>query len=260
MDLENEIEPSILQVRASQDLQASERTRDVATISSHGLLSVLTCWMVCKHKAKEKNKAAAMLGGMLCCKATMPDRVSFFVAGLIPDVQGSCPDALRGKSCSHIAEVVHVCEHPDETLAADRSLHLVRILECAGIRYLRCNACARLVNLILADLAATIDTRMIAEPSAGTDPLKLPTLRTPDGNERRMDEDKRKHLTQKLCSKRKSGHASAIAGSVQVESKRLRYWNAQEPLTPCPSSDPHRPPITKTLLEVICCLASLLRC
>ena len=260
MDLDDEIEPSILQVRGSQGrLQASERTRDVATMSSHGLLSVMTCWMCCKHKTTEKSKAAAMLGGMLSCKATIPDRLSSFVAGHIPDVQGLCPDALLGRSCSHISEVVHVCEHPDETLAADRNLHLVRILECAGIRYLRCNACARLVNLLLVDLAATIDTRM-AEPSAGIDPCRLPTLRTPAGNERRMDEDKRKYLTQELCRKRKSGHANAIASSIQVESKRLRYWHSQEPMTPCPSSEPHRPPITKTLLEVICCLASLLRC
>ena len=200
LDLQSLVEKSRAMVRATRAddvfdmLCPNQKTREVLTISTLGLLIAQIRWTILKKKKLDQRLGLIFLDAFMAHCVRLGENVNDFVERLVDE------GAL--KECSGTGER---CVHLETALAALHSCSgrapLPCLLEALGQMYLECKQCCHLLRGALRAVEETVDDHVLTLAGLSSDLVKEKHLPTKSGRRRKLCEDRKKALTSELAAK-----------------------------------------------------------
>ena len=228
LDSQSMVEKSRATVRATRVddvfdmLSPNQKTRDVLTISTLGLLIVQICWTIVKKKKLDQRRGRILFDAFIAHCVRLGENVIDFVERLLDE------GALT--ECSGPGER---CVQLERALAAPHSCSgrapVPCLLEALGQMYLECQQCCHVLRGALRAVEEIVDDNVLTLAGLSSDHLKEKHLTTKSGRRRKLCEDYEKALTLELSAKRmKTGNQLARIDG--VDTKCLRKTLSKEML------------------------------
>ena len=229
LDLHSMVEKSRAMFRATRVddvfdmLCPNQKTRDVLTISTLGLLIVQICWTILKKKKLDQWRGRILFDAFIVHCVRLGENDNDFVERLL--------DEGASTECSGTGER---CVHLETALAAPHSCSGCAPYDLAFWKRLaRCILSASNVVMSLRGalraMKETVDDNVLTLAGLSSDPLKEKHLATKSGRRRTLCVDYKKALTSELAAKRMKTR-NQLARIDGVDTKRMRETLSKEML------------------------------
>lgn len=191
--------------------------------TTEGVVTILLGWAALKRKTTHRQKAEAMLLGILVVCFGGGDSAPFLVDDFIDEVVHECQlDMIDGK-CAHVRQVL--CSSSCEDSARGDSARCARVLCALFLQRLVCKAAAQAVIAFATALGELAYERLPG--MADGDISRWSRLQGP-AKKRRADEDYKHHLIIKQVQQNKSSTASSSIASANVARGTGQRWISEQ--------------------------------